>query len=244
MAIDSDSPQHSVARHWAVVPAAGVGSRMGTLCPKQYLELNGGSVIEHTLRRLADHPAIAGVVVAIAEQDEYWPKLELNLSKPLWVAAGGAQRCDSVLSALHVLSPHAAEHDWVLVHDAARPCLRAADLSRLIDELSDDAVGGLLALPVSDTVKRADHSGRVAQTVDRRGLWRALTPQMFRLAALREALAGALARGEDITDEAAAMESAGHRPKLVAGHSDNIKITHPEDLALAALYLRRKENSS
>ncbi len=226
-----------------MVPAAGVGERMGADRPKQYLELSGCAVIEHTLRRLAEHEAIAGLVVAVAAEDTYWPRLKLDLPKPMWVARGGAQRADSVLSALDVLRQHAAERDWVLVHDAARPCLRVADLSRLVDELSDDVVGGLLALPLSDTVKRCDADGRVAETVDRSGLWRALTPQMFRLATLRDALAAALARGDSITDEAAAMERAGYRPRLVPGHADNIKITHPEDLALAELYLGRVEDN-
>jgi 2-C-methyl-D-erythritol 4-phosphate cytidylyltransferase len=153
---------------------------------------------------------------------------------------GGAERCHSVLNALELLAGHAAADDWVLVHDAARPCLRPADLACLLDTLAEDPVGGLLAVPVRDTMKRADIGDRVETTVDRNGLWHALTPQMFRLQALREALGKAIAAGVLVTDEAAAMEWAGHRPRLVAGAGDNLKITRPEDLPLAAYYLERQ----
>lgn len=229
-------------RYWAMVPAAGAGKRMGSAVPKQYLSLAGRPVIAHTLASLLDHPRIDGVAVAIGAGDEWWPTVaaELNAAKPLRVVTGGAERCHSVLNGLEALSEPAQPEDWVLVHDAARPCLTGGDLDRLIDTLADDPVGGLLAVPVRDTLKQADDAGRVAATVDRSRLWHALTPQMFRLGMLHEALSAALARGLLVTDEAAAMEVAGFAPRLVEGRADNLKITRPEDLALAEFYLTRR----
>ncbi|MFO1421245.1 MAG: 2-C-methyl-D-erythritol 4-phosphate cytidylyltransferase [Candidatus Competibacteraceae bacterium] len=227
-------------RHWALVPAAGVGKRMGSTVPKQYLPLAGRPVIAHALATLLDHPRIAGVVVAIGAEDEWWLTVaaELSTTKPLRVVIGGAERCHSVLNGLEALREWATPRDWVLVHDAARPCLTAGDVDRLL-ELDDDPVGGLLAVPARDTLKQVDDAGRVAATVDRSRLWHALTPQMFRLEMLREALRAALARGLLVTDEAAAMEAAGFAPRLVEGRADNLKITRPEDLALAEFYLTR-----
>ena len=160
-----------------------------------------------------------------------------------WVVTGGAERCHSVLNGLEALRQHADLTDWVLVHDAARPCLAVADLDRLMNELADDPVGGLLAAPVRDTLKQADSAGRVATTVDRSRLWHALTPQMFRLGRLRDALNAALARGLLVTDEAGAMEAAGFAPRLIEGRADNVKITRPEDLALAEFYLAHRFDS-
>ena len=231
----------SDARYWALVPAAGIGKRMGTAIPKQYLLLAGRPVITHTLETLLRHPGLAGVVVAIGAEDEWWPEVAAGLGadKPLHVVTGGAERCHSVCRGLDALRGLAAPDDWVLVHDAARPCLGVADLERLMVTLADDAVGGLLAVPVRDTLKQADSAGRIATTVDRAALWHALTPQMFRLGLLHEALCAALARGLLVTDEAAAMEAAGFAPRLVEGRADNLKITRPEDLALAEFYLSR-----
>ncbi|MFP5507268.1 MAG: 2-C-methyl-D-erythritol 4-phosphate cytidylyltransferase, partial [Gammaproteobacteria bacterium] len=178
--------------------------------------------------------------VAVAGGDPYWPTLRCELPCPLIVAPGGAERADSVLNALQVLRERAADDDWVLVHDAARPCVRADDLRRLIDALRDDPVGGLLAVPVRDTMKQATDDGRCAATVDRSRLWHALTPQMFRLGALRAALIAAHTDGIAVTDDASALEHAGQRPRLVEGHADNIKITRPEDLALAEFFLRQQ----
>lgn len=229
-------------RFWALIPAAGVGRRMGSEIPKQYLPLGGRTVLEHTLDALARHPAIEGLVLVLSATDEYAGAiLESDLGKPVFRATGGAERCDSVLQGLLVLSEHAADGDWVLVHDAARPCLRAADLDRLITALEGHDTGGLLAVPVRDTMKRADAANRVLHTEDRDGLWHALTPQMFRLGPLRDALRGAREQGHQVTDDASAMELAGFRPLLVEGHADNIKITRPEDLALAEFHLRLQE---
>lgn len=231
----------SSARHWALIPAAGVGKRMGSAIPKQYLPLVGRSVIAHALATLLDHPHIAGVVVAIGAEDEWWPTVvaERAAAKPLVTVIGGAERCHSVLNGLEALQEWATPNDWILVHDAARPCLTAGDVDRLL-ELDDDPVGGLLAVPVRDTLKQTDEAGRVAATVDRARLWHALTPQMFRLGMLHEALRAALTRGLLVTDEAAAMEAAGFAPRLVEGRADNLKITRPEDLALAEFYLTRR----
>ena len=231
-------------KYWAVIPAAGLGVRMGTEVPKQYLPLCGKTVIEHTLARLCQYPLMSGVVVALAAIDEHWHKLSFQRGTSLLVTSGGAKRCHSVLAALKRLEKLAQPHDWILVHDAVRPCLRSTDIDSLIERLSQHPVGGLLALPVRDTMKRSDKDRTVSQTVPREGLWHALTPQMFRYAALIAALEGALDKGVMVTDEAQAIELAGAAPQLVEGHSDNIKITHRQDLALAEWYLRQQRDEA
>jgi len=227
-------------RCWAVVPAAGVGRRMGGEIPKQYLPLPGGLVIELSLRRLLAHPRVAGVLVALAPDDPWWPATAHADDPRVVRVEGGEERCHSVLNALDHLQGRADERDWVLVHDAARPCLRAADLERLIDRLWRDPVGGLLGVPVHDTIKRLSPSGEVEATVPRERLWHAFTPQMFRLGALRQALQAALRDGRLVTDDASAMELAGQRPRLIEGHPDNLKITRTGDLELARFYLDRQ----
>jgi 2-C-methyl-D-erythritol 4-phosphate cytidylyltransferase len=229
-------------RFWAVVPAAGIGSRMGGDMPKQYLPLLGRPIIEHTLTSLCDHARISGVVVVLAAEDPWWPHLTMKYSRPLLMAAGGAQRRDSVLSGLESLSGRAAMRDWVLVHDAVRPCLRKEDIDRLMDALWEDEVGGLLAVPVKDTMKRQGSNNRVRETVSRESLWHAQTPQMFRLGALRDAIRLSVDEDRDVTDEAQAMELTGARPLLVQGHEDNIKITRRVDLELAEMYLTRRQH--
>lgn len=229
-----------MANYWAVIPAAGKGARFGAAIPKQYLELLGKTVIEHALGRFASHPAIAGVVVAVAPDDEAWNGLPAARRDGVIRAHGGAERCHSVFNALEALRPLARANDWVLVHDAARPCLRHTDIDRLIEELGGHSAGGLLGLPVADTLKRCDVAGTIQETVSRDNLWRALTPQMFRLGPLLEALRRAIDAGYLVTDEAAAMEYCGYKPRMVRGHADNIKITHPQDLQLAALYLAQQ----
>lgn len=228
------------SRFWVVVPAAGSARRMGAAVPKQYLSLAGRSVLEWSLAPFLAHLRTAGIVVVLAEQDERWSQTGLAGNAKISTAIGGAERMDSVLAGLNALPGRATAEDWVLVHDAARPCLTTADVDKLLSELSDDAVGGLLAAPVVDTLKRADDSGRVAQTVAREKLWRALTPQMFRRDVLQRALAAALASGSAVTDEAQAVEALGLQPKLVAGDADNIKITLPEDLLRAERILRSR----
>jgi 2-C-methyl-D-erythritol 4-phosphate cytidylyltransferase len=214
---------------------------MGSSVPKQYLPLAGRTVIEHTLERLVDHPRIAGVFVAVSEHDPLWETTGFAGHPRIVRVAGGRERCHSVMNALQVLVGQADEQDWVLVHDAARPCLRHSDLEHLIQILADHPTGGLLGLPVRDTMKRADAALAVRETVSREGLWHAFTPQMFRLRALYDALSEALRRDLRITDDASAMELAGHRPLMVEGRGDNIKITRPEDLKLATFYLAQQE---
>jgi 2-C-methyl-D-erythritol 4-phosphate cytidylyltransferase len=225
--------------YWAIVPAAGSGSRMGAALPKQYLRLGDRTVLEHTLDTLLAVETIRGVLLVVAPDDNAWQSiLPRYAGKSLEVVNGGAERCHSVLNGLDALTGKAAASDWVLVHDAARPCVRRDDIRALMDSMGADSDGGLLGVQVADTMKRVAADGRVIATVDRGGLWHALTPQMFRLEALRAALRRAIAANSLVTDEASAMELAGYRPQMVQGHRDNIKITLPADLALAAFYLQ------
>jgi len=226
---------------WAVVPAAGAGRRMGSEIPKQYLPLGERCILEHTLSALADCPRISGIYVAIADGDPYWTKLHLPDDWRVVTVAGGAERAYSVLNALEALLAGPADaRDWVLVHDAARPCLRRDDLECLIDIAGGHSVGGILARAVADTVKRVSRDGEIVETVDRSGLWYAQTPQMFRLSMLRDALANGLTAGLALTDEASAMECAGWTPIVVEGHAENVKVTAPQDLELARTYLTQR----
>lgn len=216
---------------WVVIPAAGIGSRMRADRPKQYLALAGRTILEHTLHCFLDHPRLRGLVLSLAADDPWWPALPCAGDPRIQRAEGGAERADSVLAGLlQLIELGAQPDDWVLVHDAARPNLSRSDLDLLLQELADDPVGGLLAVPARDTLKRAGADGRVAETVDRSLIWQAYTPQMFRLAALHRALADALVADVAVTDEASALEWAGLAPKLVEGRADNLKITRPEDL--------------
>jgi len=229
---------------WVVIPAAGVGARMHADRPKQYLHLAGRTVLEHSLGCFAHHPMVRGMVLVLSLDDAYWPELELHSSVPLHCVAGGEQRAQSVLNALNflvALTHNEADDPWVLVHDAARPCVRREDIDLLLASLHDDPVGGLLGIPVRDTMKRADDNGLVMGTEPRAGLWHALTPQMFRLNLLQASLQRALEQGMSVTDESSAIELAGYCPRLIEGHADNIKITRPEDLALAEFYLQQRE---
>jgi 2-C-methyl-D-erythritol 4-phosphate cytidylyltransferase len=229
----------TVLKYWAVVPAAGSGRRMGSDIPKQYLPLQGSTVLERTLNTLFACELIEGVVLALSPEDCYWPEIAPRFSgKNLMCVVGGDERCQSVLNAVHHLRGFAAAHDWVLVHDAARPCVHASDITELIETLADDVCGGLLGVPAADTMKRLGEDGRIEGTIDRQALWHAQTPQMFRLGLLQSALEQAIAQDRLVTDEASAMEMAGYRPCMVRGHADNIKITVPSDLALAEFYLQ------
>ena len=226
---------------WAVIPAAGVGARMVADRPKQYLQLGEQSILEHSLGCFLDHPGLQGLLVCLAADDPYWPSLNLAGDPRIQRVDGGAERSGSVLNALlHLHAQGADEQDWVLVHDAARPNLSRNDLDKLLFELAGDPVGGLLAVPARDTLKRADRHGRVAETVDRSSIWQAYTPQMFRLGALHRALADSLVADATVTDEASAMEWAGHAPRLIEGRSDNIKVTRPEDLEWLRLRWRQR----
>ena len=224
---------------WAVVPAAGRGSRFGSSTPKQYLTAAGLTLIEHSLKALLGHPEVDGVVVALAVDDPLWAGWRELEGKPIYTCMGGAERADSVLAALQALPATVSEDQWVLVHDAARPCLRAADLTRLIAMGQADPIGAILAAPVRDTIKRANAETRSSMTEPREALWRALTPQMFRRGGLTRALQAAMRVGAKITDEAMAMERLGLKPLLVEGSEDNIKVTTPADLAMAEFILRQ-----
>ncbi len=215
---------------WCVVPAAGRGSRFGADVPKQYVSVAGKPLLRWTLERLAAHPRIAGLVVVLSADDGLWSDLPRLAGKPIVTAVGGSERSDSVLAGLQALAGTVGDADFILVHDAARPCVRDADITRLI-ERGVTAGGGLLGAPLRDTLKRADADGCVAATEPREARWRALTPQLFRRGELVAALERARADGIAVTDEAMAMERCGHRPLLVEGSEDNIKVTTPVDLA-------------
>jgi len=224
-----------------VVAAAGSGARMHAGRPKQYLKLRGRTLIEHSVAPLIDAAWIDGIVIVLQPGDEEFPKLPLGRHWKVRTVAGGASRSDSVLAGLREVAAQArSETVYVLVHDAARPCALRSDMERLRDEATTEH-GGLLAVPMADTVKRIEgqHS---AATVNRRELWRAQTPQLFRLDLLAQALGACAEKGVEITDEASAMEMAGHRPRLVHGRESNLKVTYPDDLALADFWLTRQEN--
>ena len=218
----------------ALVPAAGFGARMGNELPKQYLELAGRPMIWHAISTLCAHPDIGTVFVVLAPGDEHFARYDWSHcgSKLAPLYCGGETRAASVANGL--LACELEPDDWVLVHDAARPCLTQALLHKMIAELRDDPVGGILAVPVADTLKRADAQQRIAHTEPREGLWQAQTPQMFRAGVLAEALA----RCNNVTDEASAVEALGLQPKLVASDSSNFKVTYPQDIVLAELLLK------
>lgn len=205
--------------------------------PKQYVELSGRTLLEWAVAPLLAHAAVERVVVVLAPGDAHWGESPLASEPRVTCTIGGAERADSVTAGLSALARDARADDWVLVHDAARPCLTTQDVEQLISTLADDEVGGLLATPVVDTLKSADEQGFVAKTVPRAGLWRALTPQMFRYSILERALRTAAERGIAVTDEAQAVELLGLRAKLVEGDADNLKITTPPDLERAARIL-------
>ena len=226
-------------RHFAIVPAAGSGSRFGAEKPKQYLDLLGRPLIFHTLKALTACPDIERVWVVLAPDDPWWPRTDWSElgAKLETVRCGGATRAESVSNGLQAAAMVAADDDWVLVHDAARPCLSPAMLDALFADLANDPVGGILAVPVADTLKRADAEQRVAVTEPRDGLWQAQTPQMFHYGLLCDALQ----KCRDVTDEAGAVEALGLRPKLVRGDATNLKVTYPADLPLAAMILRARK---
>lgn len=215
----------------AIIPASGVGSRMNAPLPKQYLRLQDKTILEHTLAPFIAHPMIQQVIVAVAKEDPFYPQLEILKHPKIQIVFGGETRAHSVLNALMT----ADENSWALVHDAARPCLKRSDLDKILQ--IEDEQGAILAIPAVDTIKRTLDGKQIEHTEDRSTLWLALTPQFFPTVPLKSAIQSAFAKGQTITDEASAMELAGYRPHLVAGRSDNLKITRPEDLALAEFYL-------
>lgn len=218
----------------AVVPAAGIGSRMLSARPKQYLSVNSQTILEHSIQSLIKHPAVKRVIVVLSEDDNHFHKLRISSDRRILSVTGGHQRADSVLAGLKAV----VQTDWVLIHDAARPCLHSSDLTRLLASACSSETGAILAAPVRDTMKRSNEAETaIVGTVERKALWHALTPQVFPLVLLRRCLQHALRDGAVITDESSALEYCGYHPRLVAGRSDNIKVTRPEDLPLAAFYL-------
>lgn len=227
-----------------VVPAAGVGKRMLASCPKQYLTINNQSVLSHTINRLLSHKRISKVIVAISDEDDYFAHTTLADNSNVIRVSGGKERVDSVLNGLKIIE----ETLWVLVHDAARPCVTHDDIDKLIAQCLANNSGGVLSAPVVDTMKVAvnkddnqEKSTRISETIDRSLLWHAFTPQMFKTNELQHAIEQALAEGIVITDESSAIEYAGLPSLLVLGRRDNIKITRPEDLALASFYLNEQQ---
>ena len=228
-----------------IVPAAGVGKRMQANCPKQYLLINNESILSHTVMRLLSHPRIAQVILALGEHDQYFNESELAHHNDIIRVKGGAERVDSVLSGLQAVDRQ--KYPWVLVHDAARPCVSHEDIDNLINQCLSNNCGGILATPVRDTMKRGVSKigamNTIKNTVDREQLWHALTPQLYKTVELTHAIEQALVQGLIITDEASAMEHANHKSLLVSASSENIKITHPNDLALAEFYLNKQAKS-
>lgn len=229
-----------------VVPAAGVGKRMLSQCPKQYLTINGITILEHTVLRLLSHPYINEVIIALGEFDEYFQQTQLVNNPNVTTVIGGSERVDSVYAGLCAVNN--SKYPWVLVHDAARPCVTIDDISTLIQQCINQNCGGLLAYPVRDTMKRSDAQGNVKVTESRDNLWHALTPQLYKTDELTNAIKqgvhnSAMGNGECITDESSAIELAGLNSTLVQGSSDNIKITRPDDLAFAEFILGKQHNS-
>lgn len=221
---------------WALVPAAGIGARMAADRPKQYLSVAGKTILEHTLSALLNSDRISGVQLCLSSDDQYWPQICLDHQRLLPVVDGGAERADSVLAGLQALSSRAESNDWVLVHDAARPCLSKQLIDQLIEAIGDHHVGGILAVPLVDTIKYSKGL-LIEKTVDRKQLWAGQTPQMFRYGMLRDCLKKALLSDVAITDESSALEVAGYQPLIVPSVRSNIKVTYPEDLEWVAHFL-------
>lgn len=222
---------------WAIMPAAGIGRRMNAKIPKQYLNVNGRPIIEIAIGRICALKYVNRVVVMLNPEDRVWPGLGLERNSKVICQPGGDNRYQSVLNGLRYLQSSAAENDWILVHDAARPCVRLGDIHRLMDAIQQHPVGGILGAQVENTLKRVDGSNEIQSTVDRQQLWSAYTPQIFRFGILLQALEAADRSAKTVTDEATALELLGYRPLMVEGNRDNIKVTQPSDLNLAAQIL-------
>lgn len=220
-----------MTRYWVIVAAAGCGTRMKSSLPKQYLPLKGKPVLSHTLDALLGFPLFEKIVTVIQSGDIHWQKLGYDQNSKILVTQGGQERYHSVLNGLNALNDVANPNDFVLVHDAARPYLKKSDIEKLLKEVGDHPVGGLLGIPIRDTIKRVDAANNVLATTDRNQLWCAYTPQMFRFGLLVDALQAAISNHLPVTDEASAIELMGLKPLMVEGCRDNIKITYPEDLS-------------
>ena len=229
-------------RIWAIMPAAGIGRRFRSTTPKQYLSLCGTPIILHSINRLLGVKKIEKLIVALHPEDKHWAKLNIDMPKVKTIN-GGKERHYSVLNAIEHLMEFAEKDDWVLVHDAVRPCLSELDLEKLIFELENEKVGGLLASPIVNTLKRVDENMEISKTVDREQLWSALTPQMFRYGLLKQAFDEQKEAGIFSTDEAGAIEALGFSPKIVEGEKTNIKITQNADLDLAEFIISSRVRS-
>lgn len=222
---------------YAVVPAAGIGSRMGADIPKQYLKLHDQTILQHTLSKLSEFTQLEKIMVPISTDDQWFSSQPISTHEKIQTCSGGAERFESVLNGLNALLDLGVDTQaWVMVHDVARPCFSMDDLQKLFDHRSDQ--GAILALEVRDTMKRTDAQGRIQNTVERKQLWHALTPQMAPLGALRDAISKCIENGIEVTDEASALEHVGLQPIVVPGHPSNIKVTRPEDMDLAEFFLR------
>jgi 2-C-methyl-D-erythritol 4-phosphate cytidylyltransferase len=229
--------ENSTVKYWAIVPAAGRGLRMNSKKPKQYLTIAGKTILEHSLAPLLANEKIHKVVVALAKDDKYWRTLAIAKHSKIITTTGGDERCHSVFNAMETLQSYAYDDDWVLVHDAARPLLNQIDLNNLMSEVAADDVGGLLGAPIHATIKRVNDNSQVEESVPRRSLWRAFTPQMFRYGLLYKALCATLP-DNPTSDSAKAIEQLGYKPKMVEGRSDNIKVTRPADMVWAEKLLQ------
>lgn len=229
--------------YWAIIPAAGLGLRMGGMVPKQYLPLFGKTILEHTIEKFLNYSLIDKLVIVVNQNDQHWSRLSLSQQDQIITTEGGNQRAQSVLNGLRALEGLAEPDDWVMVHDAVRPCVRHQDLDRLIQKVEQHEVGGILGIPVIDTLKIVDNHGNIQRTLSREYAWRAQTPQMFRYQLLIDAMEKALADGIEITDESSAMEYIQLAPKMVYGSTFNIKITHPTDLAIAEKNLQEEQET-
>lgn len=228
-------------KNWVVIPASGVGSRMQSDVPKQYLPFNGSTVIETTLDNLLSHDDIVGAVVVLSDNDSYWNDLAYQNDKPVLIAKGADERFGSVMNGLSILTSVAKENDlWVMIHDAVRPCITHEDLDSLIKASEVEAEGVFLAHPVADTLKTADTEGYCISTVDRSMLWRAFTPQMFPYDLIVRALSHVIKNDISVTDDVSSVEALGLKPKIILGRSDNIKITYPQDILIAETIVKNR----
>jgi len=233
---------------WVVIPAAGVGSRMEAEKPKQYLKIADRTIIEHTLACFINHPQVAGIIVALSSDDPYWKQLNIKQNKtPIFTVEGGKDRSDSVEQALVYLRmvERIDDDSWVMVHDAARPCVSQLDIDALLEIRSGESVGAILATPVRDTMKRSfPDQSRISHTESRENLWHALTPQLFKLGPLMKALEFCKTKSIAVTDEASAFEALGEHPELVKGGHENIKVTYPSDIQYASFLLKNKQKDN
>lgn len=228
----------SAVKYWVVIPASGIGQRMQNTLPKQYLTIAGKPIINHALLPFINAEWIEKIIVVLAENDSYFQQTELAEHKKIAICLGDKLRHETVLNGLLAIRDVATDEDWVLVHDAVRPCLKTADLMNLVETIKDHSVGGILARPVTDTLKQVDSQQQIIKTLSREHVWQAMTPQMFRYGLLLRALLQIKTQQQVVTDEAAALEQYGYKPLIVSGRTDNIKITYPQDLGLAEYYLQ------